>query len=499
MRRALWLGLLGSVSALGGCEEVRVREEPAGRTPSFIAQAARVETSPSGLRAMYARQIAEAGGLRLEAQARQGPGEVVLGPLDAALEVRQLRATPEEGAVALELSWRELTIVVPTRRPSPSGATLCRLGVRSAQATLTTRAVLIQDEAGARLEPEPAVITLVAPTVEPLGACALSAQLDQTPGAWDALRQDALLYAREALAQASRQGLALEPVAALGLMVRRLELTGQSPLRDRVGQLALGGRLREGVSLSATQGLLMGLDHDLQALTPADCVARVELGPIGAQGVDPIGAQALANAGADVAMALPLGVVTRLAQVATRGGFLCSGLEDLGEAQLTSLATREALLESLGMPELELGAWLSPTLSPGALPTLSADPVADRLRVSWPLMTSTLYGQRFGTPVKLLEVTATLTMSLRLRATASGALGLQVEAVEVSQPELRSPWLARPPQDEALALWTRRYMLLLLGQEVVLPLPLEPDSPLRAVGAQVRARDVVLFLRGSGG
>jgi len=226
------------------------------------------------------------------------------------------------------------------------------------------------------------------------------------------------------------------------------------------------------------------------------CAPPVELEDAGEVSTTELDPGATRDFGADVSMAFAAGSIERLARSMVLGGFACRGLEDARPAEINEeiVPTEDLRLGDVGLGEIDLGPWVRVTSAPGSLPTLTPRPENGALELEWDSLTLEIYGDFQGAPTRLATLNAGATATLRARRNTTGFLRFDVDAIVVSDADLESPWLFRPPEESALRQWARRALLLILNEQFVLPLPLMAPSDVRVVGTEVRDTDVVLYL-----
>lgn len=496
-----WALLLGA-AALLGCDQASVTEQPELRAADPQRGALRALVPPSGIEAMYRRELT--GGLSLQMPARQldEPGaSLQLGPLEQSLPLEDIELQAQASSAQITLALPTPQLTVPTRHGRGAQTVICRWQVRAEAAEVRAQLEVTSSEQGPVLAPTaPPEGALEQVRVDPVGACPIEA-LGQDPGGSGRPDEAALAeleaalarYVEDALVEATGQVLTRSPARAFGIIEGGLGLTRVSAFENRRGQLRVIGQPSPSDGL-ALDGRGATLEYDYSVRAPvAACAPPLPLPTPETIPAEPFDLEAITRQGADLAVALSEPLLSRLAAALTRAGFLCQGVETLGRSEQT-LATRELLLESVGLEASMFGDRARLTMSPGALPVVRTRPADAALEVTWDDLSVEVYTEVLGTPTRALHLQADLVLSARLDPDGVGAMRLNVEAVDARGATLESDWQRQPPADDELDAWARRLLLILLDDQVTLPLPLAPGAPLSLIEARVRERDLVLLL-----
>lgn len=504
MRAGLLILAAGLASTLCACDAVTVRE-----TPTAPAQAAqpgasvRALVTPEGLESMW-RELA-GDGLELDA----APGsldsitDAEIGPLSQRLGFTNLRAYTRAESVTMTFEFDAPQFFVPVRIGHGADTVICRWLV-SAKSILAASDVRVEEgEDGLALVPVGEPLSQIENIrVDAVGECPVefgtsSAGRTGAVGDRALFTSEVELYVKQAIADAVADLLRQSPADFYGLVRGELELTNAATFPNRVGQVTISGASRGQDALSlSTRGLSIAFDYSLQTRA-AKCTPSLEFDPL--LDVEPasIDPASLMLRDADIGVAMSASFMTRIAQVITRAGFACSGLETLGfDAQ--TIPTSELLLADVGVDESLFADTSRVTLSPGALPVISTRASDGVLEIDWPSMRFEAYTDVFGATTRALVLELDVKLSARVDPASAGSFRLSFEAISVGDVSIESGWGSEPPDPATVDTWARRFVLLSLGDSVDLPLPLSPGAPLELVGALIRDDDAVLLLRHAG-
>lgn len=477
-------------SSLTGCDEVSVRDGATTQPLVFEAAAMRMLLAPEGIESMYA--VARPEGFHLRHAARALPAddaELSIGPLDQLVEVTTRTADTGEGTLGLTTLLGGVDVALPLRYRRGVEVHICRFRVRSSRIAIDAELALVQRDAEEALEVlQTPQVEAEGLSVESLGGCEvdLDALLPD-------LETELIDYALEGFARSSSEALQTSPLEILGLIQRRVEMSRLSVFTSRRGLLVFDGRLsRDDAHVLSQRGLEASLDLASDARR-ADCAPPVELTSVESAGAAEVSASELRRYDAALGLALSMGSLQRIAQTATRAGFVCRGLEPHDETS-ERIASDDARLLDLGLDHVPVGPWVRTTLSPGTLPRIVTRPSRGDLQVIWERLSFEVYAEVLSVPTRILEIETDVRISLRPRAPSTGVLSFDVEALEVDRATIDSGWLYELPQRDALRRWTRRMLLLILADRLDFPLPIDPTSPLRVVGTDIRDDDLVVYL-----
>jgi hypothetical protein len=496
MSPRLWS--LASLCAVAlACDDGSLQIDAAAQpTVALAPEAARVLISAQGLAQLTRRAADQQLHLQSAAQAitLSGQGTAQLGPLDQPLPIVSLTAQPEAGRVRTIIGLGQPAISVPLRLGSGADTRICRWRVALTSAALEVRSIVGdggQTPATSLTAELPAQVSWASAQIAAQGACPLSAEAS-------AQLQGALTdYTRAAIIEAAGQTAQLAPVEALGLPAGTLALTHISAFDNRRGQLVMGVSPGQTPLTLASDGLTLALD--VGSLTkPASCAPQETTPSPAASPAASPDEQELRQRRADAALVLSLPALERLARGLMRAGFGCRGLEDMAAPQLATtgvLSLRDARLGDVGVITELLGDQLAAVISLDDVPRITLAPEDNLLLVQLKRLSIDLHGEVAGVTTLVATLSADVTLRLRPGGRGERTLVLSVDNAVVDSPSLASEWRGASPTGEQLTTWARRLILLLLDEEIVVPAPLLPTSPLNLIGAQVRAQDLVLYGR----
>lgn len=495
--RAAWMaaGSLVALALLAGCDDARFEPDPRSAQPSvFQPRTVRSLISPKGLERLYQVEYPE--GVRLDygAEDSQQLGvELSLGPVARDVRVDDWRVESDTDQIDVRLRADNIAVTVPARIAERVGARVCRYLVEADRVEVQAQAALVDDDQTPMIEATGApTVTMSNPRATRVGDCPPLQSAEQQDH--QQVEQLFVGYLRRAFAESTRAALHVSPLDSLGLVHSTVGLARVSNFANRRGALTLSGRLapNNGSELSG-RGLNMDLDMALGSKR-ASCAPALTAEAPSTLSADEVPASELARTDADVGLTLAAPLLARLAQTSALGGFTCRGLETPDfDGGGTNLATDDLALEEVGLGGLPVGAWAEPVLVPGALPELTTDPANGALQLQWNDLSVDFYARMQGVPVRILQLTVGVVLTLRPVEQADG-VDLAVDAVLVTDTDLQSQWLYERPFDTDLLLWSKRVMLLVLDGAFSLPLPVEPGAPLHLVESQVRNNDLLLLM-----
>ncbi|MBA2662120.1 MAG: hypothetical protein H0U74_07465 [Bradymonadaceae bacterium] len=497
MMTALVTALLAAF-ATAGCDEIRFREG-GGLTQAPVMQtdALRVLVTPRGLESLYRTSSPAGFGLDNEPLwIDDATRRLRFGPLEQDLAIERWAVTPLGEAMIASLVLIKPTIYVPVRVQDNISVQICRFAVTmdavDIRATINVATTSEGVTLGGASHTE---VEISGVKTRPIGPCV---PLDGERWTLEESLDDLLLeYVEEGLTHSANAAFRDSPLDTLGLIRRRVELSRVSAFENRRGNILVIGQMAatDPIGLSS-RGLEAGLDMAISQRR-AGCAPAVGLDAPNVGATAPIPVALLEQFTADVGLAIATPLLERTAQAATSAGFICRGLEDPRPAD----ENREVIpgdslrLEDIGLAHVPIGPWARLLTSPGSLPRLKTRPDRNDILLSWENLTVDLYAEVYGVLVRIVSITTSVELGLRPRADLPGLIGFDVDTVEVQNVQLSSPWLADAPDDNDRNRWARRLLFLALDGQFSLPLPLDPGTPLRVVGSQVRADDLVLMLR----
>lgn len=490
--KRLTIGIAATLAGLSACDEANVREGSTQFT-TYEQAAVRLLVTPDGIATLY--DVSNPDGLALDATAvpvvSDGDLSVEIGPLAQTLPVRSRMTQASEDALEVTTTFRNAQVFVPVRIRDGFEVRICRYRVAVGTVSATGTVGLVDTEEGRQFDVlAPPDVTLETVQVAAVDGCPLPTKL-LTP---EDLGTTLVSYVEDAVAQAAAAALRTSPLEIVGFIEGNLQATRLSVFENRRGTLTVEGRTGS-VELTG-EGLNASLDATADAQR-ARCAPPVSLDGVGGAGAMALDPAVVRRFDGDFAVAVSTAWIGRAAQAAARAGFACRGLEDLRPIEQNDrlLPVDDVLIEELGLGAVPVGDAMTLALRPGALPRVSSDAGNGTIRVDWPDLQIEVYGQVFGAWTRIASVVSDVALSLRPRSPSLDTASFDIEAIEVREPELDTE-LARtlPPEDD-VARWTRRALLLLLDEELDLPLPLLPAAPLRVVNTQVRTQDIVYYVR----
>lgn len=524
MKRASSKGRLGflivlflvSFQKLTGCDKARLEVDSSQvQATSFQTQSFRALLSEAGVERLFEDAYPQGIPLQQAAQSSDAFGlEISVGPVDQPFTITEWKILSDADKLDISLKTNQALLTIPMRvRDATTGSPatrICRYTVSADQVVITTEATLgTVESAGAGELPilsttaTPQVV-LSGSLVEPVGNCPPIEALEADE--ISDIHQSILAYLEQSFAASASAALALSPVESLGLLHTPAAVGSVSNFVNRRGELWLNGRMNAagiaGAKLSG-DGMLMDMDIALNSERAGCAPALVAQAP-GSATAGPLSQSDLAGADAALAIATPL--LARMAQASVSAGFACRGLENTAlepdsSADGLEFSTEDLNLAEVGLDNLQLGSEISALLIAGALPTISTDPANAALNVIWDDLSVDLYAEVQGVRVRILELGASLEMSLQVQAQGTSSTQSQVrfslDALTISDVSIESQWaqtdLSGADEDPDRRRWARRAWLLILKDFFYFPLPLMPDSSLRLAQAQVRSEDLLLL------
>ncbi len=479
-----------------GCDQASVREGNS-QLSSFQDDALQVLVSPDGIGKLY--EVSQPDGFLLEGDrfglVTEGPVAVDLGPIEQTLSVSRRMTEAAEGAVDVSIELRTQPIYVPVRIRDDFEVRICRYRLDVAGISTSASVGFVEVDGVRQFDvTDAAEVELASATVTPVGSCPIDEKLIES----EALAAALVEYVRGALAESTAVALRTSPLDILGLPEQSLEIGRISPFENRRGTLVFETETpdrTDAVALTSD-----GLEATLAAAVDArraDCAPPLTLDPAEASAGASLDPGLIRRFGADFALAMSTSWLQRTTQAATLAGFGCIGLEDLRplEQSETLFPVDEVLLGELGLDDVPVDDAVSLVLEPGTLPRVRTDVGASTIVVELADLQVDAYGAVFGAWTRVASVVTDARLALRLETPSVGRATLTLEALDVQNSTLSGELVDGDVDPEILARWTRRALLLALDDRLDLPLPLRDGSAVRVVNAQVRADDVVLFLR----
>ncbi|MFU8802535.1 MAG: hypothetical protein ACNA8W_01885 [Bradymonadaceae bacterium] len=483
---------------MSGCEQARFREG-GGLTQTPVNQpvAMRALVTPKGLESLY--RTATPKGLWVQAEVtslEHEELELKLGPLEQAVHVERWSVVTEIPTMQVRASLQQPTLTMALRIHDGISHQICRFSAQMDNAAIDATVSIAHPAEGPSLGvSDKATIEFDALRVRKVGSCPIDLDLEIEEGL--TLTEIIEGYVSDALVRSAEEAFAASPLDMMGLIRRRVELSRLSSFESRRGQVLFIGKLSEEEPMDvSTHGLEVNLDL---AMSPrrAGCAPPVSLGVPDTRPAGPLSATILNQFGADVGMALSVPVLQRLAQAMTAAGFMCHGFDDpRRDEESREVVPLDSLrLDDIGVTGIPFGPWGRTMISAGALPTVQTRPERNDVQLRLESLIVDVYGELFGVPVRLARVQATADFGLRAKEDEVGMIAFEIESVQIRDVSLRSDWLETRPREADLMNWTRRLLIMTLQDRLVMPLPIDPGTPLTLVGSQIRSTDVVLMMR----
>lgn len=481
------------------CDELRVVPRDTGPMGEPVEQAVRVLISHQGLEAIWSESAAQ--GLELQEEADSPLPEPVLarlGPLEQRLPLARVETFPKQALTTVLFHFDSLQVVVPVRLGSGGETVVCRWQLSATSAVVAADVAVVESSRGTSLSAVTSPqVQLTSSRIDAVGSCPtdLDSASDPAIPSRNALLAAMEVYVERALSRATRALLEQSPLELTGVVEGGLELERQQRLSSKEGVMRLFGKRAtspSGALVLSDQGLSLTLDYAL-LFDAAPCAPLLELDALRAAGQASLDPQVLRARDADIGLSLSRPLLERLAQVMTRAGFFCSGLEGIGTS-VESLSTSDVLFSQINLEDALFGERVLYSVSPGSLPRLTLRPSSGTLDLRWDALQIELYVELFGAQVLAARLEIAANIALRPEPDLPGTMALRADSVSISSARLTSDWVTAAPDEAALQAWARRVVLLVIGERILLPLPVEPALPLSLVEAQVREDDLLLLL-----
>ena len=491
---AVLFGLL----VLVGCDETDVRVGPS-ELSTAEADALRVLVSPAGIATLVA--VSNPTGLALTADPMSIPStdpdvELSIGPLQQTLGVTGRASDASDDAISLRTVLDGTTVFVPARVVVDGDLRICRWRVDAAAVETNAELTLVVDpEMGPQFGVEQApVVELGEAAVVSLDGCDVDFE-SFLPDDFETL---VLGYVSDAVASSSANALPAAPLDVLGLIRGNLQLTRNTPFENRTGTFVVETEVspRPGALQVSSSGLAIALDAAAEA-DRARCAPPTAIGTTPAGGAAAPELEQLTRLGADFAVAISAGWLTRSARAATLAGYACRGLEDARHPAVNDelIPIADVQLGEIGLGNLPTSGNAAITIAPGSLPTLQLNADSGTVNVTWPDLQVEVYAEIAGARTRVARLVADTELGLGPITQVVDVAKFELESIDVVTTRIDSEFLATVPEQDDLDRWTRRTLLTVLEEQFELPLPLTPAASLRVVSMQVRSNDVVAYLR----
>lgn len=475
-----------------GCDRTKIDETPTSDS-ARIDQVGALRTAmrPTSLSRLY--RWSEPQGLPLDEPAEPVNLEgrdVSIGPLEAPFPMETWKSSVQAGQLELELHESQGNLLIPIRVPSEVGIRICRFRLSATNWRVNARATRASGPTwDVQLEDEPST-NLDDPRVTTVGECP-ELSTGQAPST--AVTEQLIDYAEEALAGGLEGIFANSPVSALGLPQGEFELLSASPFDSRRGRLRVTGTPSDSPAPQIQESAIRAaLDLGVEARR-ADCAPRSTVPPVGpSPAAGFIAPNSLDDSPYAVGVALSGAFITHLLRASTLAGFGCRGLEAYDGVE-TGLKPEAADLDAVGLADLPLQGPLEVNVSVGGLPDIELESTLSAVRMRTAALRVDLYGRLRGARVRLLSASAATEWRAEPRVSSPRQITLSIVNLDVTDPSVDSAFDPELPDSEELDPWVRRLFQLVLEDQLVLPVPLLPGSPLRIENVRVRPDDI-LFL-----
>lgn len=481
---------------LMSCDEVKLRDATPTQTIPKSANALQATVTTKGLVGLIEQSLNDRQMLIKTPQQdspTEGVDDVQMGPIEQSVKIQEIGIEPSMDGFTTKLSLKDVLILVPTRQGQFEQTALCRWRVQISDLDITLNIGTDPNNTQALITQGNPVTTINQARVDAIGGCALTTTLTETQKLED-FKAALIAYAIGSVEASVTKLGQIKPLEQLGLIVGGLEITRQSDFSNRRGQLILAGDLAAGIQLAEDQ-LKINMQYGTQVVSQAQCTPPIELGTMTLPEPQPIEAAQLNQFRADLGVSLPIVFVERLIQTLIKGGFMCRGLNDLGLPTQRSIAKQDVLYSEVGIDTSLLGEQTYLTFSPGALPTVKSIEQTGSLAIQWNDMTLELYANVLGSMALVAKVRTSARFLVKVDRATTSNLTLNIETLTVQNAILQSLWRGVQTNNDAVFLWTRRLLLIALGEGFQIPLPLRPGTPMQVLGTQLREQDIVLYLQ----
>lgn len=489
---------------LCGCEQVEVRLDHEGAPPSSevkLQRGVRFFFSNQGLEGLWEESVSSGVTLSQNAESFEFNGlGLRLGPVEQALPVSRLSAYPKQELTTMLVEMDAFQIIIPVRFEREQGTVICRWQLAVVDADIVADLAVIEDSTGYQLKPVSLPSTQFGSVrLDPVGSCPVD--LTEGGGAGELTEEELegylTNYGRDAIGTSVRQLFSRSLLELVGVQRGFVELSQPHKLAVKQGSFLSHGDLSEPITSSlklAPTGFTAEFDYAFE-FEPAVCAPRVSLDALRQYQSEPpvVDPALLDEVNATLAISVSHGVIERVMQSMARGGFMCVGMERPGTASQT-VSMSELGPGELGIEETLFGGRANYAMYPGALPSVEFVQESDTIKVSFESFLMDFYSDLFGTSALMLHLEFGVELALKFVADQPGAMALRLDSVHVSRAEVSSEWLSELPEDDVLRQWVQRALVLVLGERIVLPSPLEGEVQLNLVGSRIRSEDVLLFL-----
>jgi hypothetical protein len=492
--RAAFIVVLGMGMAAASCERARLNDDPSSGS-ALIDQPGALRTAmrPTALSRLY--RWVEPEGLPLnqpsESASLQGR-DVSIGPLETAFPMETWTSSVDGERLKLAVRQPQGNLLIPVRVPKEVGVRICRFRVNATNWQASAEATRASGPSWQlQIEGEPTA-SLDVPRVTTLGECP---ELSTSQAPPTAVEDRLIAYAEDALAGGMEGLLAQSPIRRLGLPQEDYEVLSASAFGSRQGSLRVTGVLSASPAPDIeASAIRAAVDLGVQSRR-AGCAPSATVPPVQSNAsAGLIAPNTLGNSPYALGVALSGPVLEHLLRTMARAGFACRGLESRGIRQ-TGLKPETAELDEVGLAGLPLQGPLEVGVSAGSLPNVDLESTLGALSLRVQPLRVELYGRIRGARVRLLRVSAITEWRAVPEVTGPQTITLSVDDLDVTDLSIESAFGPDLPGSRELNDWVARLFTLALEDQLMLPAPVLPDSPIRFQDVRVRPDDILLLGR----
>lgn len=492
--RAALIVVLGMGASAAGCDRARLDDDPSSG-PALTDQTGALRTAmrPTALSRLY--RWVEPEGLPLdqpsESDFLQGH-DVSIGPLDTSFPMETWTSSVDGERLKLKVQQPQGNLLIPVRVPQEVGVRICRFRLNATNWQASAEATRRPGPSWQlRVEGEPTT-SLDGPRVSTLGECP---ELSTNQAPTTAVEERLIAYAQDALAAGLEGLLAESPIRGLGLPQEDYEVLSASAFDSRQGAIRVTGAPSTPPAPPIEESALRAaVDLGVQSRR-APCAPSATVPPVPSDAsAGLIAPPTLSASPYALGVALSGSFFEHLLRTLTRAGFACRGLESMGARQ-TGLKPETADLDDVGLANLPLQGPLEMGVTAGSLPNVELESTLNALSLQVDPMRVEVYGRIRGARVRLLRVSASTEWRAVPEVTGAHAITLSVDDLEVTNLSVESAFGLDLPASAELNMWVARLFTLALEDQLVLPAPVVPDSPIRFQTVRVRPDDILLLGR----
>lgn len=449
--------------------------------PNLRENVVRVRLSANGMANLY--DAANPEGLPVIAAPTaflMGADTVQLGPIDAALPVNTRSFQPSEDLAATLTRLSSFRTFVPVRITSATETRICKFQIETSEIDIVAAVGLeLQEGTQVLAVVDTPNISAGTVTAEPFGPCDTEVDLNM-------LIDPVQNYVRNAIVTSAGSSLEAPLVSELGLLNGSVELRPKQTLTTQGGEMVISQvPSNSGVQLTPN-GVALALNARV-GVDRSACVSPTTPGEGIAIQADDVDVASLNSRNADLALAVSIQTLTSIAEGTTLSGLGCFDID----GPLDEISRDEAALSDIGLGNIGASPTIFPVVIPGSLPVLSLDADSNRVRLSFSSLTVEAHSEMFGVIQRLVSIDAEVVITLTIQPGSPG-LRFEIESIQVDRAVPDTKWARGLPGD--IKDWVRRFLLLTLGSRFAYQLPISPEFPVRALEAEVRPNDVVIYV-----